>query len=191
MMKKICIFILIVFCATSVFAQQKNEVEERIKKKDVHKGAIRWLNDAYEGKKKTKWYLQTENDNQMFEAKLKYKNKLHSIEFDLNGNVKDIEILVEEDELKPQIRQALTNYFEENYSKYSISKIQIQYTGDADDLEDVIDENEFEDITVNYEIEYYGKTDDEYELWEGLFDADGNLIRKRVVVIKATDNLDY
>jgi hypothetical protein len=44
---------------------------------------------------------------------------------------------------------------------------------------------------INYEIEYYGKTDKDNTLWEGLFDANGRLIEKRSVNLKLTDNLDY
>lgn len=178
-------------CFSFGFAQEKNEVEKRIKKQEVPQQAKAWLNDAYENKRKTKWYFQTDGEEKSFEAKLKYKKHLHSIEFDLDGNVRNIEVLIDENEIDKEVQKVISTYFETNFSKFSISKIQIQYTGENDNLEDVIDENEFEDITVSYEIEFYGKTDTEDELWEALFDAEGVLIKKRIVNLKATDNLDY
>lgn len=172
-------------------AQEKNEVEKRVKKREVHEQAIEWLNDAYENNRKTKWYFQTDGEKEVFEAKLKHKKHLHSVEFDLDGNVRNIEILIDENELDKKVYKVITTYFNSKYTKYSISKIQIQYTGEGDDLEDVIDENEFENITINYEIEFYGKSSTDDELWEGLFDAEGVLIEKRIINLKTTDNLDY
>lgn len=182
---------LVIFCVSFGFSQEKNEVEKRIKKSEVHKQAKEWLSDAYEGKRKTKWYFQTDGEKEVFEAKLKHKKQLHSVEFDLDGKVQNIEILIDESELDKEISKVINRFFKTNYNKFSISKIQIQYTGKGDDLEDVIDENEFENITISYEIEYYGKSDTEDELWEGLFDAEGFLIEKRIINLKATDNLDY
>ncbi len=190
-MLRIHAILFLLLCVAIGNAQEKNEVEKRVNKKEVHEQAKEWLNDAYENKRKTKWYFQTDGDKEVFEAKLKHKKHLHSIEFDLEGNVQNIEILIDENELDKEVRKIITSYFKSNYNKFSISKIQIQYTGHGDDLEDVIDEDEFENITISYEIEFYGKSVTEDELWEGLFDAKGILLEKRVINLKATDNLDY
>ncbi|NEV93541.1 hypothetical protein G3567_05165 [Psychroflexus sp. YR1-1] len=183
--------LLIMLCFSFGFAQEKNEVEKRIEKQEVPQQAKAWLNDAYENKRRTKWYFQTDDEEQVFEAKLKHNKHLHSVEFDLDGNVRNIEVLIDENELDEEVRKVISTYLNTYFSKFSISKIQIQYTGEGDDLEDVIDEDEFEDITVSYEIEFYGKTETEDELWEALFDSEGILIKKRSVNLKATDNLDY
>ena len=190
-MRKVLITCLLVFLITTSFSQEKNELEERVKKSEVPETALEWLKDAYETKRRTKWYYQTDGEEEVFEAKLKHKKHLHSVEFDMNGVVQNIEVLLKEKEIDQDVHKVILSYLEQTYSKYSLSKMQIQYTGDPDDLEDLIDENEFEDISINYEIEYYGKTDTEDELWEGLFDQNGKLITKRIVKIKNTDNLDY
>lgn len=183
--------LLVMLCFSFGFAQEKNEVEKRIKKQEVPQQAKAWLNDAYENKRKTRWYFQTDGDEEVYEAKLKHKKHLHSVEFNLEGDVQNVEVLIKEKEIDKEVHQNLINYLENNYNKYSFSKIQIKYTGEGDDLEDMIDEEEFEDITINYEIEYYGKSDSEDELWEGIFDEKGIFLSKRVVKIKNTDNLDY
>lgn len=190
MFKSFSILILIIpFCYC--FAQEKNEVEKRIKVKDAPQEAKTWLKDAYENQRKTKWYYQTDGNEEGFEAKLKHKKHLHSVEFDTTGEVRNIEILMAEEEVNKKVMQNIHSYLKSNYNKFKISKLQIQYTGEGDDLEDIIDEDEFEDITIHYEIEFYGKSDTEDELWEGLFDAEGQLIERRKIVLKATDNLDY
>jgi hypothetical protein len=190
-MNKVKLSILFLFLAAYSFAQEKNEVERRVKKSEVAEAAKDWLKDAYENKRKTKWYFQTDGDKEVFEAKLKHRKHLHSVEFNLEGNVQNIEVLIKEKELDPEVYQNLIDDLNRNFNKFSISKLQIQYTGEPDDLEDLIDEDEFENITIHYEIEFYGKSDTEDELWEGLFDSKGKLLEKRIVKLKATDNLDY
>jgi len=190
-MYKYSLLIVFIFGFNLCSAQEKDEVEERIKKSEVHPKAIAWLKDAYEKRRKVKWYYQTDGKEEAFEAKLKHKKHLHSVEFNTDGIVQNIEVLIKEKEMDRTVFGIITDYMNTTYNKFSFSKIQIQYTGSEDDLEDVIDENEFEEISISYEIEYYGKTDTQNELWEGLFDQDGKLIVKRIVKIKNTDNLDY
>lgn len=190
-MSRIIITLFALFGMAFGYAQEKNEVEKRVKKSEVQEQAKKWLNDAYENKRKVKWYYQTDGKKEVFEAKLKHDKHLHSVEFSLDGYVRNIEILIDENELAPKVREVITNFLETNYTKFTISKIQIQYTGHGNDLEDIIDEDEFENITINYEIEYYGKSETEDELWEALFNDEGVLIEKRIVNLRATDNLDY
>lgn len=190
-MKTFSSILAFLFCVTVSYTQEKNEFEQKIKARDVPKQAKAWLKDAYESKRKTRWYLQTDDETEVYEAKLKHKSHLHSVEFDMDGEVKNIEVLIKEKEVKQSVLDAINSYFESNYDKFSISKLQIQYTGEPDDLEDVIDEDEFENINIQYEIEFYGKSDTDDEMWEGLFDEKGILIEKRVIILKATDNLDY
>jgi hypothetical protein len=188
-----CVFTLgFIFCAILVgFSQEKNEVERRIKSDEVHDNAKEWLKETYKKRRKTKWYYQTDGNKEVFEAKLKHNKQLHSIEFSLDGQVQNIEILIGEDELDTKVLESILKFLDTNYTKSSVSKLQIQYTGDEDDLEDVIDEQEFEDVIVKYEMEFYGKNDKDDELWEALFDEHGKLIQKRIINLKATDNLDY
>ena len=183
--------LFIIFSVTYGVAQEKNEIEKRVKKDEIPKQAKEWLKDAFEQKRRTKWYYQTDGVKEVYEAKLKQNKHLHSVEFDLKGNVENIEIKIKENEIREEAYQGIFDYFKSNYTRYSLKKIQIQYTGEADDLEDLIDENEIENLVINYEIEYYGKTDKNNTLWEGLFDSNGKLIEKRSVKLKLTDNLDY
>ena len=81
--------------------------------------------------------------------------------------------------------------FGSNFLKYRIRKIQQQWTGTPDDLEDATDENEIDNITIRYEIEFYGRNEEERSLWEGLFDNRGNFIEKRKVILRPTDNLNF
>lgn len=191
-MMKISPLFFALFFFVQLTAQTKNEVERRIKKKAVPSEVKDWFNDAYENQRKVKWFYQTDGDKKVYEAKLMYKNKNHSVEIQPNGDIVNIEVQIELDEIQQEVRQKILAYFNTNYNRFSIKKIQIQYTGSNDDLEDLIDEDEMvASINVHYEIEFYGKNENENELWEGLFNDVGNLIERKKIVLKSTDNLDY
>lgn len=173
-------------------AQVKNEIEKSIKKRDVPTVVMEWFKDSYEKNRKVKWYFQTDGEKEVYEAKLTHQNKKHSIEILPTGEAVNIEISIDFDEIEVNAKQQMETYFTSNYTKFKVKRVQIQYTGSNDDLEDFIDEDELsDDLVVNYEIEFYGKNDVENELWEGLFDAKGILTERRKIKLKATDNLDY
>ena len=189
---KYIVSIILSFLAFQLQAQVKNETEKRIKKKDVPEEVMEWFKDAYEKRKKVKWFYQTDGEKTVYEAKLMYKKQKHSVEILPNGNIVNIEVLIDFDTIEANSKNNIETYLYANYTKFSIKKVQIQYTGSNDDLEDLIDEDELnEAITINYEIEFYGKNEIVDELWEGLFNSDGKLMEHRKIKLKATDNLDY
>jgi len=189
--KRIFTAFLLILLAFSLNAQKKVEKERRVDREEVPEEALEWFEDAYEDAGKVRWYFEKNNQGDSYEAKLKWKGHKHSVEFSTTGVIEDIEILITTDELPEQTRKKLLGYFDTHYKKYRIRKIQRQLNGEPDDLEDVIDEDETEDILIRYEIEFYGKTATRKELYEGLFDADGHLINRRVMKLRPTNNLIY
>ena len=184
--------LLLIFTGLNLsFSQEKNEFERRIKPDEVHENAKKWLKNTYQKGRKTKWYYQTDGQKEVFEAKLKHQNHLHSVEFNLAGTVQNIEILIDQSEVDKEVLKAIMSFLDASYMPYLYSKLQIQYTGDKDDLEKLISKHEPKDLEVNYEIEFYGKSNSDDELWEALFDDKGNFVQKRIINLKATDNLDY
>jgi len=147
--------------------------------------------DAFEKTEKVKWYLEETSGKLSYEAKFKWDNRAKSVEFNSEGIIEDIETAMEFNELPIHLRQNLLDYFNTNFIKYDIRKIQEQWTGEPDDLEDAVDEDEIEDIVIFYEIEFYGKSESGKALWEGLFDADGQFIKKRKIILRPIDNLTY
>lgn len=182
--------ILLVFSAT-LSAQEKVEFEQRVNTREVPVTALDWLNDAYEKARRIKWYYEETSGLTSYEAKLKWKGHLHSVEFDTSGIVQDIEISIEWQELPEQTRQNITSYLDSAFSKYRVQKLQEQWTGAPDDLEDLIDEEERDALTTRYEIEYYGKNEAHDSLWEGLFDSEGIMLNQRKVKLRPTDNLNF
>lgn len=93
-MKKFRIFIrLILFVLFSLQgqAQEKIERETGVKKDEVPMAAVEFMEDAFEGARKIKWYYEETSGKQSYEAKLKWEGRMNSIEFNANGLVEDIE----------------------------------------------------------------------------------------------------
>lgn len=189
---RIIFCIILSFVVLHTQAQDKNEVEKSIKKKDVPSDVLKWFKDAYEKSNKVQWFYQTDGKKEVYEAKLMHKNQKHSVEIFPNGEVVNIEILIDYEDIAAPAKLEIDKYFEANFTKLKIKKCQIQYIGSNDDLEDLIDEDEIdESLVINYEIEFYGRNENEYEFWEALFNTAGELSEFRKIKLKATDNLDY
>lgn len=176
----------------SLFAQDKIERELRVKEKEVPKDAREWLVDAFESTKKPKWYQEVFESGYSYEAKFKLKGKFYSVEFDSLGRIQDVEIEMDVEELPKEVRTGLEDYLSADYKSSDIKRIQIQYSGEADDLEDFFDENSLEGILTRYEIEFIGLDEaGASELWEGLFSEEGKLINKRKIILTPSENLIF
>lgn len=186
----IVVFLLLIL--TSVSYGQKREIERAVNSSNVPNKAISWLKDTYEGHNKVRWYFQTDGEKEVYEAKLKWQGKWHSVEFSPEGEIQNIEILINVGGLEKDVYQNLTRYLTENYQRSKIDRLQIQYTGSSDDLEGLIEQNEIgPHLTKQYEIEYFGRENGVNRMWEGHFDRDGNFIEKRVIELSSTDVLDF
>lgn len=176
----------------SLFAQDKIERELRVKEKEVPKDAREWLVDAFESTKKPKWYQEVFESGYSYEAKFKLKGKFYSVEFDSLGRIQDVEIEMDVEELPKEVRTGLEDYLSADYKSSDIKRIQIQYSGEADDLEDFFEENSLEGILTRYEIEFIGLDEaGASELWEGLFSEEGKLMNKRKIILTPSENLIF
>lgn len=188
------IYILLFFGVITgpLVAQNKIEREFGIKEKEVPKEASDWLYDAFETTKRPKWYKELSESGFSYEAKFKHEGKFHSVEFDSLGRVEDVEIELKVGELSKEAQSGLNTYFSGAYKNSDLKRIQIQYSGEPNDLEDFFDENMLEGILIHYEIEYIGL--DEFgdsQLWEGLFSDGGLLLSKRKIILSPSENLIF
>lgn len=176
----------------ALFAQDKIERELRVEEKVVPKEARDWLYDAFETTKRPKWYQEVFESGYSYEAKFKLKGKFYSVEFDSLGLIQDVEIEVGFKELPKEVQNGLEDYLLDDYKSSDIKRIQIQYSGKPDDLEDFFDENSLEGILTRFEIEFIGLDESgKSELFEGLFSEKGDLINKRKIVLVPSDNLMF
>lgn len=185
------VLILFVSIFSTTLCAQKIEKETRIKAEDAPERALKWLDNNLEGSPKINWYLEITSGRKSYEAKYKKEEKKYSVEFSTDGSVEDIEFIVKWNQLETEVKSMLEAYFEKQYTRYKITKIQVQYTGAESNLAQVLKGDHSADVKTRYEIEYYGKNENEKTLWEGLFTAEGELIEKREIIQRPVDNLNY
>lgn len=174
-----------------VNAQEKIEVEERVKERNVPVNLIDWVDHHYPKAGKRKWYLEKNQTSENFEVKLEYQEKEHSVEFDNSGALKDIEIELSEKELEDSVVENIHKSIDSIYSTYKIRRIQLQVSGTDQAISEFLNNNIVDGLSIHYEIEYLGKFDVESTIYEGLFDSEGKIISTKKVIIHTTDNMNY
>lgn len=162
----------------------------RIKAREVPEKAMNWLNDSFEDIKKPKWYLEYSQIGKSYEAKFSFCGYFYSVEFDSLGKIEDVEVEIPKSKVSEEVWKKIGTYFESEFSQVKVEKVQRQFTGEPDDLEDFFDEQEVEGVTTRYEIVFEGKKEI-WELWEALFDESGNFISVLKVEIRLNDNLIF
>ncbi len=172
------------------FSQEKIEKESGIKPREVPSAARDWLKDSFENVQRPKWFLEHSQNGKSYEAKFHYQGHFHSVEFDSLGNVEDVEIEIKESEVPLEVWKEIQFHFESIYAHVKVEKIQRQLTASKSDLEDFFDEEEIVDVVIRYEIVFQGKNE-QWELWEALFDDSGKFLSKLKVQIRLNDNLIF
>ena len=175
----------------SAMAQKKNEREYRIKHKEVPQVAMAWFKDAYELPKRVKWFQETNESGNYFEAKLNWKGHRHSVKFTEEGSVVDIEIEMMLKELDEAVQQRIQAVLDSISASQRILKLQEQWTGEPDNLEDLIDEKERENLTKRFELEVFFRTGNKAGYHELLFSENGTFESMRPIQSNTADHLQY
>lgn len=183
--------VLLVLGSFTLYAQDKTEIERGIHASEAPSVARDWLSETYVNISRIHWYLEKSSDGTSYEAKLRQHGAWHSVEFDEDGTLQDVEIIVALNELPEPVRQGMEAYFDTTYAKHRIRKIQQQLTGPSEAVRTAIRNEPAQAVTYRYEVEFYGKNDRSKALWEGLFDNQGQLLERRRIVLRPTDNLMY
>lgn len=181
---------LIISIGGNLFGQ-KQEVEKRIAAAEVPEIALQWIENLAIKKKRVRWYSEETSGKKSVEAKFIHGRRLYSIEFDTLGHLEDVEIMVKRNSLKPSQLAKIENTLAAKFDKYHLIKIQLQYTAkDVQLIKAFIEEGE-ETVTKRFEIEFEGKKDGIWRMYEGTFDEHGNLLAKREIIVRSTENLNY
>ena len=170
--------------------QTKVEREFRISKDKVPEPALSWIDAAFP-EIKVKWFYEETSGKKSYEAKLKWDDHKISTEFDTLGLLEDVEIVVSFQELDKITQSHLLESLHNEDQNFKLRKIQRQLSGNPDEIIRYIQGNIDVNVITRYEIEFYSTSSDKYNLWEGLFSSDGQLISKRKVQLLSTDNLDF
>jgi hypothetical protein len=190
-MKAAMITALLVLPFLMTLAQEKVEREWRVKTGEVPSPALLWFKDAYDLRGKVRWYREENESGTFYEAKLRHRGQRHSVKFTDQGAVYDVEIEVHIEALNEAVGKRLLAVLDSLSPAHRILKLQEQWTGEADNLKDLIDEKEQEGLTLRYEMEVFFRNGDSEGYHELLFSKDGSLYVKRPMRVNTTDHLQY
>lgn len=180
-MKKFSFLILLLLITTSTIGQVKYEREFRIKKSEFPTEALSLIKAKLTDAKKIKFYKEIDSNIVSFEAKFKKKRLWYSVEFNEQGKLQDVEVLIKSIDMPNDTFENATNYLDQNFKSYKIAKIQQQYPVIESDEKTL--KEAFQNLmlpTVNYELMINGKKENKFNKFEILFDATGKFksIRK-------------
>lgn len=177
--------------SNNLFAQDKFEKESRIEQIDVPSKALFFM-DSLNYKAKIKWYKEEGLTRKSIEAKFKYNKTKYSIEFDTLGNIEDIEIEVNWQDLESDISDLITKQLKQDYSKHKIVKIQKHFAGNENELFALLLNGiNSEQSKIRYEIIVRCNQQKEVNLFEYLFDEKGICVTKSKIVFKNSSHLEY
>ena len=175
-------------------AQNKYEQESRIDKADFPNSAYLLIEDYLKDAKRVRFYQEIDSTKKSYEAKFK-KGRLHySVEFDESGKLEDVEFIIKEQDVPNDTWGTILFYLDENHAKYRIKKIQQQYPLLDGQSEKKLLHNAFQNLIlpeVNYELIFSAKKDKEFQEYEALFDAEGQLIQIRKSFPPSYDHVLY
>ncbi|WP_042244306.1 hypothetical protein [Jejuia pallidilutea] len=186
--------LLFLMCVSFSFSQSKNEKEERIPISQFPEVARNYFNNFSYKVKYLKFYRETDGDKVSFEAKFKIKKLYYSIEFDINGKLEDIEIVIKEKHIPKHTHANINAYFNAHYKKTRFIKIQKQYVNytnqsDKSFIQHIVEHPN--DKHTHFEIIAEIKTDETRELREFTFNKDGKFESFRKVTSSSYDHALY
>lgn len=92
-MKRFSTYLVLLFCIYG-FSQSKNEKEERIPASEFPEVSHKYFNGITDKVNYLKFYRETDGNKQSFEAKFKLNKLYYSVEFNTDGVLEDIEIVI-------------------------------------------------------------------------------------------------
>jgi len=165
------------------FAQNKYEREYRIRKVQFPEKALDYIEEKLTDAKRVRFYKETDSTKISYEAKFKKDRLWYSIEFDQEGGLEDIEILINSVDIPDAAFSNIKSYLQQYFKKHRIRKIQQQYPFIEGGSPESTIKNAFQNLmipSINYELIVAGKKQKNFEQFEVLFDAEGDFksIRK-------------
>jgi len=188
---KLNLTVLLILIFLSSFSQLKYEKESRLKRTDIPPIASEML-DSLAIPGKIKWYSEQSLTGNSIEAKFRLNKKHYSIEFDTEGNLQDVEITIQLNEIPDKVKEIIFKNLESDFNKYSIQKIQVHYPGNNPEILSIIKNPPKETAnTVKYELIVNGKTGNTTKQYEMVFENNGILKEKKEITQKNADNLEF
>ncbi|WP_298954683.1 hypothetical protein [uncultured Nonlabens sp.] len=181
--KHMLIFMVLAFAKaefTKAQSTEKIEKEEKITLDLIPKSMEKAVVEIGYARKKVRYYRETDGEKVSYEAKLRYRGKKYSIEFNENGILEDVEIDTHKRKISKEALLNIESVLDTMARKYLIEKIQEQYLAKHKTTTQ-IKENISNNKIDNYELIVAFKDKRTIYRKEMLFDKKGNLISLRDV----------
>jgi hypothetical protein len=175
-------------------AQYKYEREHRIRKVQFPQNALKYIDEKLDDAKRIRFYKETDSIKVSYEAKFKKDRLWYSVEFDQEGKLEDIEILIKPIDIPDDCFAKIETYLSSHFKKYRIRRLQQQYPISTGESVQTTIKNAFQNLmlpSINYEFIVAGKKNKVYEQFEILFDAKGNFKHMRKSLPPNYDHVLY
>lgn len=194
-MKRFKILLVLLFLGNGIlFAQNKYEREYRIRKSQFPEKALNYISEKLEDAKRIRFYKETDSTKSSYEAKFKKDRLWYSVEFDKDGFLEDVEILIKPLDIPNESFEKIESYLSEYFLKYRIRRLQQQYPITEEESPEKTIKNAFQNLmlpSINYELIVSGKKEKTFEQFEILFDAKGNFVSIRKSLPPNYDHVLY
>lgn len=182
------------FCFSLSFSQSKNEKEERISSSEFPKIAYTYFNDISKKANYLKLYRETDGNSLSYEVKFKLNKRHYSIEFNPEGVLEDIEIIIKKKHIPKSALNKITSYLNNNFDRTRFLKIQEKYINntsksDKQFIDDVIKNSNIKN--THYEIIAETKLNGEHDLKEFTFTRYGIFKNSRKVLSSSYEHTLY
>ncbi|MDF9798288.1 hypothetical protein OKW21_003551 [Catalinimonas alkaloidigena] len=188
--------VLLLFVSQAHAQKVKQEYEKSIKEEEVPAEILDLIRPMLEESRRIRYYEEYDGEKTGYEIEMLWRDRQLSVEFYADGRLMDIEELIDFEAMEEEAREEIAEYFEEDFEKHKIQRLQRQYTPEESDdedeelIEDFMEEDR-EDLTIRYEIVARVKSDKMYGPYEFLFDDEGELLNVQKIERRSLDNVLY
>lgn len=191
-------FLLLFLSSFNLFAQQngKTEFELRVNRHEVPVKILEELADFLEEARRIRYFREFDGTSYFWEVKFIYEGRSFSVKFNQDYSLYDIEFLTHWRLAEREVRQPLISYFEQNYRRFRI--IRLQYTflprtdiSQPDFFERILDDDLPPPQFYEVEAEVISPTTGAMGFYEFIFDTHFNLVEKRIIIPVSDVNLHF
>ncbi|WP_222981975.1 hypothetical protein [Flagellimonas meishanensis] len=176
-----------------LFSQNKFEQEISIAMSDFPEKALALVNPYFESAKRIRFYREVDSLKTSYEVKFKKDRLYYSVEFSDDGTLEDVEFIIKKNDVPEESWDRITQQLNDTFEKVKIKKIQQQYplleAPPKQRIKDAFQNLILPDI--HYEIIFSAKKDSRFMSYEGLFHANGKLLKLRKSLNPGYDHLLY
>ena len=139
--------------------------------------------------RRIRYYREYNGENFSYEIKLKRQNIHYSIEFSQEGELQDIEVLINKSELPSVVLEAVKNHFQ----RIKLTRIHKHFSHTKDANPEYTLQAVFKNklLPSAYELIVSGKTENGYRQFELLIDKEGILLKKSIISTKDDEYVVY